>query len=338
MDGGPIWGQRRTSALLTSSVPTDRIFQWMKMKTAMYLAITIENYSKTNSTKNTWTIMQRMEFAWEFLLRTRARTHTHTHLKLNRESPRHSKPKRKGQTRGSWISPHFCEFWCFFPLGKQAQFTLNFCSGMPLWKVHELTLLWFGLSGPLLTQESILKMALNSDQKKHMVLHTKWITSNLGLGEIMHWNVERRWQSRLPLNEIGNYVRNCPRTRQKTCATQIIPLLWSQKINAHFFCTKFFENPLGHGRSRQNRGRPHQKWVFPAALVMGRNFLTPGHPSVRVGNVRREKFGPPKLCFCFPERYLVTLTELTQPRKPWFSVKCYRRKGKTHLQTPILTI
>ena len=44
---------------------------------------------------------------------------------------------------------HFCEFWCF-SLGKQAQFTLTFCSGMPLRKVHELTFLWFGLPGPLL--------------------------------------------------------------------------------------------------------------------------------------------------------------------------------------------
>ena len=44
---------------------------------------------------------------------------------------------------------HFCEFWCF-SLGKQARFTLNFCSGKPLQKVHEPTFLWFGLSGPLL--------------------------------------------------------------------------------------------------------------------------------------------------------------------------------------------
>ena len=43
----------------------------------------------------------------------------------------------------------FCEFWCF-SLGKQARFTLNFCSGMALRKVHELTFLWFGLLGPLL--------------------------------------------------------------------------------------------------------------------------------------------------------------------------------------------
>ena len=44
---------------------------------------------------------------------------------------------------------HFCEFWCF-SLGKQARFTLNFCSGMPLRKVHESTFLEFGLPGPLL--------------------------------------------------------------------------------------------------------------------------------------------------------------------------------------------
>ena len=43
---------------------------------------------------------------------------------------------------------HFCEFWCF-SLGKQARFTLNFCSGMPLRKVHELAFFWFGLPGPL---------------------------------------------------------------------------------------------------------------------------------------------------------------------------------------------
>ena len=44
---------------------------------------------------------------------------------------------------------HFYEFWCF-SLGKQARFTLNFCAGMPLRKVHELTFLWFGLPGLLL--------------------------------------------------------------------------------------------------------------------------------------------------------------------------------------------
>ena len=37
----------------------------------------------------------------------------------------------------------------------------------------------------------------------------------------------------------------------------------------------------------KNRGRPHQKVHSPAAPVVGRNFLTPGHLGVRVGNVRR---------------------------------------------------
>ena len=32
----------------------------------------------------------------------------------------------------------------------------------------------------------------------------------------------------------------------------------------------------------ENHGRPHQKVRFPAAPVVGRNFLTPGHPGVRV--------------------------------------------------------
>ena len=48
----------------------------------------------------------------------------------------------------------------------------------------------------------------------------------------------------------------------------------------------------------------HQKVGFLAAPVMGRNFLTPGHPGVRVRNIRR-KFGPKSLCLCcffFPER------------------------------------
>ena len=47
----------------------------------------------------------------------------------------------------------------------------------------------------------------------------------------------------------------------------------------------------------ENRGRPHQKVRFPAAPVVGRNFLTPWHPGVRVRNVRG-KSGPKSLCLC----------------------------------------
>ena len=50
--------------------------------------------------------------------------------------------QRKGQNEKFMNFAHFCEFWCF-SLGKQARFTLNFCSGTPLRKVHELT--FFGL-------------------------------------------------------------------------------------------------------------------------------------------------------------------------------------------------
>ena len=50
--------------------------------------------------------------------------------------------QRKGQNEKFMNFAHFCEFWCL-SLGKQARFTLNFCSGMPLRKVHELT--FFGL-------------------------------------------------------------------------------------------------------------------------------------------------------------------------------------------------
>ena len=53
----------------------------------------------------------------------------------------------------------------------------------------------------------------------------------------------------------------------------------------------------------KNRGRLHKKLRFPAAPVVGRNFLTPGHSGVRVGNVRG-KSGPKSLCLCcffFPE-------------------------------------
>ena len=55
--------------------------------------------------------------------------------------------QRKGQNEKFMNFAHFCEFWCLSS-GKHARFTLNFCSGMPLRKVHELTFLWFGLPGP----------------------------------------------------------------------------------------------------------------------------------------------------------------------------------------------
>ena len=71
------------------------------------------------------------------------------------ESPRQTKPKKGPKRKVHEFRPFFCEFWCF-SLGKQARFTLNFCSGTPLRKVHELTFFWFGLPGPLLIKQTIL--------------------------------------------------------------------------------------------------------------------------------------------------------------------------------------
>ena len=78
----------------------------------------------------------------------------------NHEFP--GKPnKRKGRNEKFMNFAHFCEFWCF-SLGKQARFTLNFCSGMPLWKVHKkkknLSLVWFAGATPDVNLEEILAL------------------------------------------------------------------------------------------------------------------------------------------------------------------------------------
>ena len=73
--------------------------------------------------------------------------------------------QRKGQNEKFMNFAHFCEFWCF-SLGKQARFTLNFCSGMPLRKVHELTFLWFCLPGPLLKEGSAEQVHIANQEGK----------------------------------------------------------------------------------------------------------------------------------------------------------------------------
>ena len=70
------------------------------------------------------------------------------------------------------------------------------------------------------------------------------------------------------------------------------------------FCANFFENPSGHGRPRPKSLTSAPKSGISCGPVMVRNFLTPGQPGVRIGNVRR-KFGPKSLCLCcfsFPEK------------------------------------
>ena len=77
------------------------------------------------------------------------------------ESPRQTKSKKGRKRKVHEFRPFLCEFWCF-PLGEQARFTLNFCSGMPLGKAHELAFLWFGLPGPLLNYFSAFSSSSKS--------------------------------------------------------------------------------------------------------------------------------------------------------------------------------
>ena len=62
----------------------------------------------------------------------------------------------------------------------------------------------------------------------------------------------------------------------------------AKKSTQTFFCTKFFDNRSGHGRPRRKSWSSAKKKEvrFPVAPVVGRNFLTLGHPGVRVRNVR----------------------------------------------------
>ena len=70
------------------------------------------------------------------------------------------------------------------------------------------------------------------------------------------------------------------------------------KKSAQTFSVQSFSRTLRVMDVRaENHGRPHPKVSFSAAPVMGRNFLTQGHPGVRVRNVRR-KSGPKSLCSC----------------------------------------
>ena len=62
--------------------------------------------------------------------------------------------KERAKTKSLWISPTFVIILLFFLRKTSTIHKLNFCSGMPLRKVHELTFLWFGLPGPLLRKIS----------------------------------------------------------------------------------------------------------------------------------------------------------------------------------------
>ena len=100
--------------------------------------------------------------------------------------------------------------------------------------------------------------------------------------------------------------------------------LGAKKSTQTFFVQSFSTTLRVMDVRAENRGRPHQKVRFPAAPVVGRNFLTLGHPGVRVRNVRG-KSGPKSLCLCcffFPD----PLTPF--PEEPKRAPKCLGSKNQ----------
>ena len=71
--------------------------------------------------------------------------------------------------------------------------------------------------------------------------------------------------------------------------------LGAKKINANFFCTKFFNNPSGHGRPRRKPWTPAPKSAFSCGPG-GRE--KPFDPWARKVKNVRGKSGPKSLCLC----------------------------------------
>ena len=118
--------------------------------------------------------------------------------------------QRKGQNEKFMNFAHFVTSGVF-SLGKQARFTLNFCSGMPLRKVHELTFLWFGLPGPLLTiydSKQHLDLISNEACSSASYLRASHTKTPLSSGEkCRSWSVARlgrRQNVKHFCEEIGN--------------------------------------------------------------------------------------------------------------------------------------
>ena len=89
--------------------------------------------------------------------------------------------------------------------------------------------------------------------------------------------------------------------------------LGAKKSSQTFFVQSFSATLQVMDVRAENHGRPHQKVRFPAAPVVGRKFLTLGHPGVRVRNVRG-KSGPKSLCLCcffFPDSLSLAFHNVT---------------------------
>ena len=57
--------------------------------------------------------------------------------------------------------------------------------------------------------------------------------------------------------------------------TSPLPANWGQKINANFFCTKFFENPSGNGRPRRKSWTSAPKSKFSCGPGGGEKLFDP---------------------------------------------------------------
>ena len=118
-----------------------------------------------------------------------------------------------------------------------------------------------------------------------------------------------------------NIRRHSKRHGDTANITRRHPSIGAKKSTQTFFVQSFSTTLRVMDVRAENRGRPHQKVRFPAAPVVGRNFLTPGHPGVRVRNVRG-KSGPESLCLCC----FSSLTNYPQNGKKSERIKNFHRK------------
>ena len=118
------------------------------------------------------------------------------------------------------------------------------------------------------------------------------------------------------------------RLRHRTTKKSQPPGIGAKKSTQTFFVQSFSTTLRVTDVRAENRGRPQQKALFPAAPVVGRNFLTPGHPGVRVRNVRG-KSGLKSLCLCC----FSSLMERRESKK----FLEYRKWETDFLPLPVLT-
>ena len=172
---------------------------------------------------------------------------------------------------------HFCEFcvlWILcFSLGKQARFTLNCCSGMPLQKVHELAFLGLVCRGDSWFNRKEKSPFASNDRKAQRIAHLGALKNRTscvcGSGENHRRN--RR--------ELGDFValralehasiygtspphRCCtPSSQHQQWQKKRLPTLphFPSVFRAHFLK---FRNERGHGADHTPSKRVTPFWAF----------------------------------------------------------------------------